>query len=227
MNHENRPALHYVCAVLAVAILSSVAVMLAARLWGYSKLVTWMTLAASTGFLILPLLGGALRTGFGRWILAGLALCWIGDFVGPSNFVAGLAAFLAAHVLLILASIAHGLAWPRVLRMLPSLMISSLAIVYWLSPHVPRYMALPVVLYMIAITAMVLLAAGTASDSSGRLFLLAAIVFYISDIFVARWRFVHPGPLNAFCCYPLYYTACILFGFSAWPGQSAAPASVR
>ncbi|OQB99469.1 MAG: YhhN-like protein [Candidatus Hydrogenedentes bacterium ADurb.Bin101] len=41
-----------------------------------------------------------------------------------------------------------------------------------------------------------------------------ALIFLISDIFVARWKFVDPSAINAFFCYPLYYISCALIALT-------------
>jgi len=42
----------------------------------------------------------------------------------------------------------------------------------------------------------------------------AAVLFYISDVFLANWRYVSTARWNMFVCYPLYYTACVLLAVS-------------
>jgi hypothetical protein len=59
---------------------------------------------------------------------------------------------------------------------------------------------------------MVVMAVGV---SAGNPFVLAgAILFFVSDIFVARWKFVDTSGINALFCYPMYYTACVLLALS-------------
>lgn len=220
MNRKSNTYSMVVRLTLVLWTLGMMVVMVAAREAGYGRLGGGAMLSASTGFLVLCLAGGALRSGFGRWVFLALLACWLGDNLGARNFVAGLGAFLVAHLLFMCAFWFRGIAWRRTAWALPVLALTVGVIVAWLYPHVPRTFVLPVGMYMGAITGMVLFAAGTSTDRTGRLILLAALLFFISDIFVARWRFVSSSPLNIFGCYPIYYTACTLFALSVWPRRA-------
>ena len=82
-------------------------------------------------------------------------------------------------------------------------------------PFFPRYKYLLIVGYLVTISSMVVLAAGTKATGGRLLIVLGASVFYMSDIFLANWQFVDQNAGNAFYCYPLYYTAFILLALSA------------
>lgn len=164
--------------------------------------------AASTGFLVVAWLAGASRNTYGRLILAGLVFCWLGDVTGPYHFALGAGMFLLAHLVFVGAFVAYGLNLQACLRSLV-LVLPSGAILWWLLPQVEPSMQPLVVAYTTVITAMLVTAGGTS-----RLIFAAAVVFYVSDIFVARWRFVDHDSWNAFVCYPLYYTACLMFALS-------------
>ena len=71
-------------------------------------------------------------------------------------------------------------------------------------------MKTPVMAYIVVITVMLIAAGGVFGDlqltSAGRFLVLnGAFSFYISDIFVARQRFVQPSFLNRLIGLPLYY----------------------
>ena len=85
----------------------------------------------------------------------------------------------------------------------------------WLGPFLPGDKYLLIVGYLVTISSMVVLAAGTKATGGRLLIVLGASVFYMSDIFLANWQFVDQNAGNAFYCYPLYYTACILLALSA------------
>ena len=57
---------------------------------------------ASTGFVAIALSAGALDSIYGRWVLAALALSWLGDVLliprSKSIFLAGIGSFLLGHV---------------------------------------------------------------------------------------------------------------------------------
>lgn len=185
-----------------------VAVALAVPALGPGWLRRWFLAAGSLGFVTVGWLAGGWETRYGRWLMGGLLFCLAGDILGPYHFAAGALMFLLAHLLFVVAFRVYGrhsAAWYFSLSMI----VVSCLLLAWLVPRVDRGLLWLVLLYTLVITVMAITAAGT-----NRLILSAALIFYVSDIFVARWRFVDPDPFNAFLCYPLYYTACLLFAVS-------------
>lgn len=151
------------------------------------------------------------RTSF--CVLLGLLGCWLGDYLGLKDFVSGAISFFVAHLFFILAWAQRGFAWTRVPTVLAGVLTAAGCCAAWLLPHVPRS-DLPLVLgYMGVISAMVV-TAGSADLPRWPVTLTAAAVFFVSDIAVARWRFVTPGDVNAWFCYPLYYAACLMLAVS-------------
>jgi len=164
--------------------------------------------AASTGFIRVALFAGAGQHTYGKFNIADLGLCWMGDVLGPYSFSIGAGMFLLAHLMFVAAFVAYGLNRRRCLLSLV-LIVPSGVILLWLMPQVDPPLRNLVIVYTVVITVMVITAGGTS-----RLIFASALVFYISDIFVARWRFVDQDPFNAFVCYPHYYTACLLLAHS-------------
>jgi uncharacterized membrane protein YhhN len=173
---------------------------------------------ASSGFVAAALCAGALGGGYGRAVLAALALSWVGDVLliprAPGFFLAGLAAFLLGHLCFGAAFVVRGVAWPWAGAALCVLVPVALLAGRWLLPHVPQEMRGPVLAYMAVITMMVALAAGTVGARSGALILGAALAFFVSDLFVARDAFVAPGFVNRLGGLPLYYGAQLVFAWS-------------
>lgn len=204
--------------IVALVLLTYLAVA-SAVLLPYADVKGWtypFLMAASTGFLALGLLTKPWQTTSDRWMFSGLMFCWLGDFFGPSNFALGAGLFLLAHVLFVIAFIMSGLnrrntLWATLLT------LPSLGILAWLLPQVEESMRVLVIAYTLVITVMVITAAGTR-----RLVFVGAVIFYISDIFVARWRFVDHDPINALICYPLYYTACLILAYSLFQSNATA-----
>ncbi|MEA3471323.1 MAG: lysoplasmalogenase [Thermodesulfobacteriota bacterium] len=155
-------------------------------------------------------------------LLAGLILCLVGDFflALPQKvmFLAGLISFLLGHVLYILAffSVASmsGLIWPGA----GAVLIISSSVYLWLRPHLGG-MKIPVFFYVIIISLMVVGAWSVLIDSSltieSRIVIfVGALLFYFSDIFVARDRFLKKEFLNRLIGLPLYYAGQFLLAFS-------------
>jgi uncharacterized membrane protein YhhN len=126
----------------------------------------------------------------------------------------GLAAFLLSHLAYVggfaelgIRAIAAGTA--ALVLLVPAVLIGR-----WVLPNVPRQIVVPVIAYIVVITAMVAAASGAASDGAPWPVLPAAAAFYVSDIGVARQRFIAPGFANRAVGLPLYYGAQILFALS-------------
>jgi uncharacterized membrane protein YhhN len=196
-----------------VAVVAVVA-MLIARNSGGGAWVMPLIFVASTGFLAIAATRVPLGDWYGRFILLGLVGCWCGDMLGPRNFMAGLAAFLLAHFGFIGAFCANGIAWKRALWGLPVLALVMAFVLAWLLPHVTTAELGPVTAYIAVISLMVFFACGTSHNAVGRHALTGAVLFYASDIVVARWRYIDASPINGNICYPVYYAACIVLALS-------------
>ncbi|MCW7488831.1 lysoplasmalogenase [Leptospira meyeri] len=157
-------------------------------------------------------------------ILSGLILSLIGDiclifFFHKKVFAAGLGAFLTGHVMYTIAFSQLGkIGW--IMAAIGSICILiSITIFIKLKSSLGN-MKVPVMGYIVIITAMVLGASSfweqTTLNITGRKLVLGgAILFYISDIFVARHRFVHKEFLNRAIGLPMYYTAQFMIAFSS------------
>jgi hypothetical protein len=219
----------YLAAILAFSSLTIVAVGLAGRATGTYNIFFPALYTGSTLFVATAVACGALKTWPGRFLLLGLAGCWFGDVLGPTGFYRGALAFALAHVFFSAALILQGVHWRRLALLALPIAVSQGLLLYGLLQYVPRGEQLFVSGYTAIIATMVALTLSQRFDRRGtKLLMLAAVIFYVSDLFVARWRFVSPGPENAFLCYPLYYTACVMFAWAAGAvGPQDAGDSVR
>jgi uncharacterized membrane protein YhhN len=194
---------------------------LATLLWAETNQPTWRRpakMVASSAFVAVALSLGAWDTGFGRWMLVGLALSWLGDLLltyrGRPAFLGGLVAFLLAHVAYIVAFVVRAVAAPPWVAAIVVLVISGF-ILRGMWPHVDRELRPPVLAYIVTITLMVLSAAATAQAEADWRIPAGAVGFYLSDVAVARDRFVAPGVANRLWGLPLYYGAQLLFAWAA------------
>ncbi len=170
--------------------------------------------AASSCFLWFALSLGALQSSYGRLLFAGMALCWLGDvlLVKPGQgrlFIAGIAAFLLGHVLYALAFLtvqAHG---TLMLALIPLVLLFLWRVVLWLRPYLDALMSKAVLAYCLAIGLMLACAVG-----AGSLAATAALMFAVSDLSVARDRFVKPGFVNVLWGLPLYYVSQFLLALT-------------
>jgi uncharacterized membrane protein YhhN len=173
-------------------------------------------------FVITALLQPHLVPAYFHYLIAGLILCLVGDVClalpGERVFQAGLVAFLLGHVFYIFGF--SFLTEPRQWFSPGAFFILGISgfIFFWLRPYLKR-MLIPVLLYILVITGMVLGAWAvfwkTSLDPSGKAFILAgALCFYLSDIFVARDKFIKKEYRNRLIGLPLYYLGQFLLAFS-------------
>lgn len=156
------------------------------------------------------------------YMFAGLVLCLIGDvclvFRQKKMFLAGLIFFLFGHILYLLGffSVGRIQLWTGI--GLAVILIAGARIYRWFAPHLGN-MRIPVLVYTVVISVML---AGAWSvlwrtnlALSARVMIFSgAFSFYISDIFVARDRFMKKDFSNRAFGLPLYYTGQFLLAFS-------------
>ena len=156
------------------------------------------------------------------WLLPGLIFCLGGDvFLAlpqKKMFFLGLATFLVGHIFYLVCFFYQ--TDPTLLIFSGALPISifSLWIFFRLKPHLATMM-IPVLAYIVVITIMVCGAFSLLLESrlgyTGRILAFCgAVCFYISDLFVARDRFIHKGAINRILGLPLYYGGQFLLAFS-------------
>ena len=192
----------------------AVAVLLASEYRGVRPGVWLAKPLASFGFVGLAVASGALGTAYGLWVLAALWLCLLGDVLliprgRPRLFRLGALSFLLGHLAFVGAFVVRGLD-PRVLALAAALaLVPMILALRWLRPYVPEGMKATVYAYVLVISVMVVFAAGATSSGEARI-LLGALLFYVSDLAVARDRFVVRSLWNGAWGLPLYYAAQLL-----------------
>lgn len=199
----------------AVLTVVATAALLAAE-WRGARAGVWIAKPlAAAGFVGAALANGALDTAYGRWILAGLALSWLGDVLlipreSRRAFLAGLVAFLLGHVAYTGAFAVRGLDLGATALAALAVAAASVLALRSLWPHVqrnaPRFQR-PVLAYLAVISTMLVTAAGTFGYGADARILGGAAAFYASDLAVARQRFVAPAFANKLWGLPLYFGA--------------------
>ncbi len=158
-----------------------------------------------------------------RLMTAGFFLSLLGDtllvFYQRALFLGGLLSFLLAHVFFVLALFSLGtglsLIW---FLMCGILILAGGGVYFWLKPHLGN-MKVPAIAYMVVISCMLAGAGRVVLDpgvpGEGRAVVFAgAMLFYLSDFFVARDRFLGKSFVNRFFGLPLYYVGQFLLAFS-------------
>ncbi len=156
-------------------------------------------------------------------ILAGLVLGAIGDvaLLSRHGFLAGLGAFLLGHLAYAVAvgTVISPRAWLGDAGIYATAPIAvGVIALAWLWPKLGK-LRVPVIAYIAVILAMVVAAiaqlhAATVELERRELFAVGAILFFASDLAVARDKFVAKEVLNRAWGLPVYYTAQLLIAWS-------------
>lgn len=186
-----------------------------------------LKMLAASAYLAFAVHTGATGSVYGRLVLLALGLSWVGDLflVGEGRlFLGGLISFLLAHVAYAAAFLVRGV--DGVAAGIGAMVMVAVgwSVLRWLRREnmAPEY-RVPVAVYVVGIGVMVALALGTAWPDlargggwavTGRALILGAGAFAISDILVARHRFVRVDAWNRLVGLPLYFAAQLLLASS-------------
>ncbi|MEZ5894361.1 MAG: lysoplasmalogenase [Parvularculaceae bacterium] len=177
--------------------------------------------AASAAFVATALAAGALDSAYGLWILLALILCMAGDVLlipaGKATFLAGMGAFALGHLAYAGAFVSGGAA-PSAIFFAGAIVMAVFAgaSLKWLWPHLGDF-RIPVAVYTAIIAVMAAtstLAAPPGVTAPHWPVIAGAFGFAVSDLAVARDRFVSPGFINRVWGLPLYYGAQLLLAGS-------------
>ena len=176
---------------------------------------------ASTAFLAVAILSGALQSRYGQVLLAGLVFSWFGDMflLGTTRpfFLAGLVSFLFGHIAYVVAFSVHGLNVKWSMSAFVPVAALSVFVIVWLIPFLPEDMIVPVSTYTVVISLMVITALGTKGAGGTLLIPAGATLFYFSDLSVAAGQFIEPVFPNYVWGLPFYYAGQVLLALSAPP----------
>ncbi len=212
----------WILLVLLVATILLIGLITAEKTNDPKTILAWKT-PLSLLFILAWSLQPAQSPLFAGLVLGALIFCLGGDVllgVGSRQaFLGGLVSFLLGHVM-------YAAAFSTVLRVGGAMaagtvvmMAAGLLVWRWLRPHLGS-MQTPVLAYIVVISFMVAGAVGLAANpmipSAARWCVLAgAVLFYASDLFVARQRFVTDAHVNRQIGLPLYYTGQFILAFAA------------
>ena len=200
----------------AVVMVAGLAVTLAGERSGRRALVYVAKPVASAAFVALGWSAYAPPNPYGAWVVAGLVLSLVGDvcLAHPRGLRPGLVVFLLAHVAYVAGfhTLAPASSWPFPLAL--PFVAASVLVARWLWPRLGAMRA-PVAAYVVVITLMVWAAASVfRAGAIGWLAPAGALLFYLSDISVARDRFVRREFANRAWGLPAYYLGQTLLALS-------------
>ena len=176
----------------------------------------WLTKpVASAAFIWLGVASGALGSTYGKLVLAGLALCMLGDVLliprdRPGVFRAGVFAFLLGHVAYSAAFLTLPLSLVGLVAGGVVLAVVIGTVLRWMGPALPPDMVAAVRTYMVVIGVMSTLACGVTAAGGPWQVAIGALAFTASDVSVARDRFVQHEFVNRAWGLPLYFGAQLL-----------------
>ena len=176
-------------------------------------------LVAASAYLAAAFSLGAPYSRYGRLVLAGMFFCWLGDLLLVSKrsrwlFMTGLAVFLLGHLAYSTAFLTRGVNEGALAAGLVMMLIFGLAVAQWLRPHLDARMKALVYLYIAVISVMMTCALGTFAIHRSLVMLFGAALFVISDLAVARNRFISAGFINRAWGLPVYFAAQLLLAAS-------------
>jgi uncharacterized membrane protein YhhN len=135
-------------------------------------------------------------------------------------FLAGLSAFLLAHVAYVSAFIRHGYGRVWIYSAAVPVTALAVAIFVWLEPHTPANLMIPVRAYIAVISLMVIFAFGTRGRGGSILIIIGATLFFLSDLSVAALRLVQTDYPTYVIGLPLYYAGQVCLALSVSHSRS-------
>ncbi len=175
-------------------------------------------LIASSSFIATALSVGALKHRYGQVLLAGLVLSLCGDLfltgVSQSAFMLGLASFLFAHIAYVIAFSVLGLNHKWMVFAAVPVIAAAVFVAAWLAPYTPPELLVPVRIYTIIISVMVISAVGAKGAGGPTLAVIGAMLFYVSDLSVAAQRLVEMDFPTYVAGLPLYFSGQICLALS-------------
>jgi len=211
----------------AAALLACAALAIAAPPWALGQ--PWLAYVFKPLATLVVITYAAQRRGgravVRRWVLAGLALSMAGDVAllwPEEGFVAGLVAFLLAHLAYLRAfTRERRLAARRLPFVVYALVAASILALLW--PGVPAPLRAPVVAYVVCLASMAAQAAVLWQERVARAGVLAlgGALFVASDALLATNRFALALPASSLWILASYWAA--QWCFASWlPRASAA-----
>ena len=194
--------------------ITSLIILLTGEALAKTKVVRISKPLASLGFLIAAIGFGALDSLYGYLILIALIFSFAGDVLllpkSSRYFYFGIISFGTAHIIFAIAFILPGI---NIVAAITAAVILAGLLGYtgfWIYPHLSENMRTIVIIYLIVIGAMTAIAGGSSFNGGPVTIFIGAVLFAISDLAVARNRFVSPGFSNKIWGLPLYYSAQLI-----------------
>lgn len=181
-----------------------------------SRAATWTAKPiASAAFVTAAITLGAFESDYGRLLLVAFVLSWLGDVLlipkhKRTPFILGLLSFLTAHLFYAAAFIYIGVRGVPFDVTTVALTLFAVFVLRWLSGYLRGGMRVAVSIYVVAIIIMAATSVGASANSGRWLMAAGGMSFLLSDLAVARDRFVDKAFINRLWGLPLYYAAQLM-----------------
>lgn len=197
----------------------AVASLLVAEHRDFRKVIIFSKMAASSIFLGYAVALGAFDTGTGSILFLALVLCWLGDalLLPPGqtlSFQLGIGSFLLGHLAYAATFFGLGLHSPTLIVAAAIISSASWATLVWLRPKIPADFSVAVTSYVVVIGTMVTCSIGAFAAGAPCSVAIGAMLFAISDLSVARERFISQSFVNSAWGLPAYFAAQMILAGS-------------
>jgi uncharacterized membrane protein YhhN len=202
---------------VGLGVIGLIALLISERLENPRARIGWKTFTSAC-FIVCAVRQG-ITGSYDVLVLAGLVFGFLGDVLlalrGQKTFLAGMIAFAFGHALYAVAFVTLGASEPFPRASIALIGLVSCGVLAWLWPHLGK-MRVPVAVYVTIIAIMLIAASGTLKlkEPQRWMIIFGAAFFAVSDVFVARNRFIDPGFTNKLFGLPLYYVGQFLIAFS-------------
>lgn len=176
---------------------------------------------ASAGFVAAGISVGATNSTWSSVALAALVFSAIGDILlagtRPSDFLGGLGAFALAHATYSAAFLMRGVTLPALAVCVVASAIAMWAAWRWLSPHLSGSLRRLVAAYLVVAGAMLATGIAAAAHTSSWWLAVGVALVPLSDLAVARQRFIARSFANKAWGLPAYYLGQLLIAVQLGP----------
>lgn len=183
-------------------------------------LLKWISKSIASGcFILIALTLADVSSSFSNWMILGFTWCFIGDLAlikskKETFFLFGIIAFGLGHICFGIAFILVGSIGTLFTTTLIISLILMILSYNWLRSHLKSRFRILVPLYILIIGSMVALSGYAWEGSYRNGVIIGAVLFALSDVFVAREAFVKSEFRNKLIGLPLYYLAQIILALS-------------
>ncbi|TDR22630.1 lysoplasmalogenase [Marinicella litoralis] len=162
---------------------------------------------------------GAMNSTYGQWVFIGLLMSLMGDVLltlkGHKHaFISGLLFFMLAHLFYAWAFFKTGFNGSKLPMTLPTVILAVTITALWLRPHLTGLYAFAIPVYLFVIAVMLIFAWSNLSVTAWWWIVTGATLFAMSDLLVARNRFIQANSIHRIIGLPKYYLAQLMLAYS-------------